>query len=548
MCLDPEFSASVPEQTARIARAAFRKGNVYMTMRDEFGPFFEDPQFADLFPPQGQPAEAPWRLALVTVMQFAEGLSDRQAADAVRARIDWKYALSLDLTDDGFDFSVLSQFRTRLLLGGAEHRLLETMLTVYKDKGLLKTRGKQRTDTTHILAAIRILNRLCCVGEAMRAVLNTLAEVALEWLREQMLPGWPERYGPRFEEHRLPTTQSAQQELALTMGSDGFALLSALDAATTPEWMRLLPIVQTFRRMWVQHYRLQEGKVLWREETDTPPAALRIHSIYDPDARYSTKRSTTWTGYKIHLTETCEEDSPNLITHVQTTPATLPDAAVVETIHQSLAERERLPAVHLVDTGYVDAERLMQSAKHEVDLFGPTREDGGWQAREAKGYDLASFPIEWSAQKVRCPQNKVSTVWKTSRDRHGKDVIHVEFDKKECDACVSRPSCTRSKTSGRELTLRPEEQHQALQAARQRQQTKAFRKQYGLRSGIEGTLSQGVRAFGLRRCRYFGEAKAHLQHIATAAAMNLVRVIAWLMEVPRETKRVSRLQRLVQAT
>src|SRR4051794_35395705 len=130
MCLQIEIAFSVHKETARVARAAFPKGNVYMTMRDQLGPLFEDEQFADLFPPQGQPAEAPWRLALVTVMQFAEGLSDRQAADAVRIRIDWKYALGLDLTDEGFDFSILSEFRARLLANGAEQRLFETLLTL----------------------------------------------------------------------------------------------------------------------------------------------------------------------------------------------------------------------------------------------------------------------------------------------------------------------------------------------------------------------------------------------------------------------------------
>ena len=153
-----------------------------------------------------------------------------------------------------------------------------------------------------------------------------------------------------------------------------------------------------------------------------------------------------------------------------------------------------------------------------------------------------------SARQARCPQNKVSTVWKTSRDRHGKDVIHVEFAQKECLACACRTACTRSRTSGRELTLRLEASHKALQTARQRQKTPEFHKQYALRAGIEGTLSQAMRGFALRRCRYIGEAKTHLQHVVTAAAMNLVRVMVWLPEIPRETKHLSRLQKLVQAT
>jgi transposase len=104
----------VPEETARIARAAFPQGNIYIRLRDELGPIYEDEAFTNLFAIRGRPAEAPWRLALVTVMQFAENLSDRQAADAVRSRIDWKYALSLELTDPGFDHTVLCEFRGRL--------------------------------------------------------------------------------------------------------------------------------------------------------------------------------------------------------------------------------------------------------------------------------------------------------------------------------------------------------------------------------------------------------------------------------------------------
>jgi len=162
----------IPEETVRVAKAAFPKGNVYIKMRDELGVLYQDSQFADLFPTHGQMALSPGVLALVTVMQFAEGLSDRQAAEAVRARIDWKYALNLALTDPGFDHTVLSEFRGRLLNGQAEERLLSHMLEQFKAKGWLKSQGQQRTDSTHVLATVRKLNRLECVGETMRQTLK----------------------------------------------------------------------------------------------------------------------------------------------------------------------------------------------------------------------------------------------------------------------------------------------------------------------------------------------------------------------------------------
>jgi transposase len=208
MTVHPQAIGPVPEETARVARAACPKGNPYLAMRDLLGPLYEDEHFAALFPPQGQPALAPWRLALVTIMQFAEGLSDRQAAEAVRVRLDWKYAITLELTDPGFDFSVLCEFRARLLAKGAEHLLFETMLDHFKARGLLKARGQHRTDSTHVLAAIRTLNRLECVGETMRHALESLAVVAPVWLLQQARPEWKERSEHRIQEYRLPESQS----------------------------------------------------------------------------------------------------------------------------------------------------------------------------------------------------------------------------------------------------------------------------------------------------------------------------------------------------
>jgi transposase len=218
MSLKPELVPPIPEETKRIAKDSFPKGNTYMRMRDELGTFYQDEQFASLFPPQGQPAESPWRLALICVMQFAENLSDRQAADAVRARIDWKYALSLKVTDSGFDFSVLSEFRTRLLDGGMEQELLDTMLTIFQEHGLLKQRGKQRTDSSHVLAAVRRLNRLESVGETLRATLNSLAVASPEWLAQIAHPDWFDRYGKRIEEYRLPKGKDARRELGEIIG------------------------------------------------------------------------------------------------------------------------------------------------------------------------------------------------------------------------------------------------------------------------------------------------------------------------------------------
>src|SRR5919197_1450703 len=203
MSLRPEPIGPVPEETARVARAAFRRGNAYLRLRDELGTIYTDEAFAALFPTHGQPAEAPWRLALVTVLQFAEGLSDRQAAEAVRARIDWKHALGLDLTDPGFDFSVLCEFRARLVAGAAEHLLLGALLAACTARGYLRPRGRQRTDSSHVLGALRVLNRLELLAETLRAALNAVAAAAPDWLRARAPAPWFERYSRRIEDYRF---------------------------------------------------------------------------------------------------------------------------------------------------------------------------------------------------------------------------------------------------------------------------------------------------------------------------------------------------------
>jgi transposase len=541
----------VPEQTARVAKAAFPKGNVYMTMRDQLGTWYQDSDFVSLFKShQGRPAESPGRLALVTVMQFAEGLTDRQAAESVRGRIDWKYALALEVDDPGFDFSVLSEFRDRLIADEAEHQLLNDMLKRFKCLGLLKARGRQRTDSTHVLAAVRKLNRLECVGETLRAALNALAVATPDWLLEQVTPDWFDRYGPRFEQYRLPKAKTERERLAETIGADGHQLLLAIHAESAPTWLQKIPAVKILDVVWSQQYYVgDDGQVKWRAAQDLPRNKSLIQSPYDPEARNRTKRSLNWTGYAAHLTETCDEDTPNLITDVQTTPSTTGDIEMTNTIHKSLAEKDLLPSEHIVDTGYVAAEPLVSSrTNYSIDLLGPAPPDSNWQARTGQGFDISCFAVDWDAQTVTCPQGQVNRSWRVRQDHRSKDTIEVRFDRDVCRSCVTRGQCTRAKDNPRTLKLKSQAQHVALQNARQRQDTASFKEQYKARAGVEGTISQGTRCFDLRRSRYIGLAKTHLQHIITAAAMNLTRSVAWLEGIPKAQTRQSRFAALAPST
>ncbi len=330
--LKPEQHTDIPELTKLVAASAFPNGSVVMTMRDELGVLFEDEAFAELYPGLGQPAESPGRLALVTVMQYMENLTDRQAADAVRGRIDWKYALGLELSDAGFDHSVLCEFRQRLIEGGREMILLDQILDRLEAKALLKGKKQQRTDATHVLGAIRAMNLLELVGETMRLVLNELAQVAPTWLQSQVDGEWVERYGRRFERSRLPKTSEKRQALAERIGADGYQLLQAILTGATPEEVRRWPRVEIMRRIWLQHYYVDDTGIHWRTKKTwgQPPANLMIASPHDLDAKYRVKRKMGWIGCQVHLTETCEPDAPRVITQVETTPATTHDVHLVE--------------------------------------------------------------------------------------------------------------------------------------------------------------------------------------------------------------------------
>jgi transposase len=275
MSLHPQPIGEIPAETVRVARAAFPKGTVVTRLRDEFSALYQDEDFRAFYPTRGQPALAPWRLALITIFQFLEHVSDRQAADAVRARIDWKYALGLELADPGFHFSVLTEFRARLIAGQAEHLLLDMMLERFKARGLIKARGKQRTDSTHVLAAVHDLHLLELVGETLRATLDDLAAVVPDWVREIAQPAWFERYARRIEDCGLPKSQEKRTALALEIGRDGFVLLDALDAPTAPTAARDVPMVQTMRDVWRVHYARDDGRPRWRAVAELPPVGER---------------------------------------------------------------------------------------------------------------------------------------------------------------------------------------------------------------------------------------------------------------------------------
>jgi transposase len=575
-----------PEVVAAV-RVAYRRREppLAVAVRDRFGELFPDAEFAVGFGVRGRPGWSPGRLALVTVLQMAENLTDRQAADAVRDKISWKYALGLALADEGFDASVLSEFRARVVAHGLEQRVLDLLLDRLKAEGLVGAGGRQRTDSTHVIAAVRELNRTELAGESVRACVEALAAAAPDWLSALIDAGvievadWGRRYGARVDSWRLPSSAAKRAELMTTYGSDAMVLLRAVYASesdlATPAWLAELPAVEVLRVMLVQNYVISTDtsgrEVIRARKTDIdglPPCRARLISPYDPDARFAVKGKLRWSGYKVHVTETCDtpepdqddsdqDDSdqdepggkrpnmrPNLIVGVVTTDATVPDARMTETIHAALARRGLLPAQHLVDSGYPSA-ALLVDARHRwgIELISPLQADKSHQAKAGAGYDRSRFTIDFDAQQAICPQGQTSSWWDPVT-LSGTDKIVIKFAARTCRGCPVREQCTRSRRGGRQLTAPTREVYHAQLSARASHNTPEGQDRYAARAGVEGTIGQAVAVTGIRRARYRGLAKTELEHAFSATALNLIRLHAYWNGHALERSRTSHLTRL----
>jgi transposase len=557
MSLQPQPWPEVPAATARVARAAFRRGgSLAIRIRDELGSWYDDGDFAAAYPVRGKPGISPAQLAMVTVLQFSENLTDRQAAEQVRGRVDWKYCLGLELEDEGFDASVLAGYRERLLAGGVERVIFGRLPGLARERGLLKAGGRQRTDSAHVLGRIRELNALELAGETVRAALETLAAAAPDWLATVIDSSWQRVYGQRIDSWRLPDSQAARAELAVQYGRDGYWLLERVIAAGAPGWLKDLPAVQVLRRVWIQQYYRDGEKVIRREERahGLPPGRDRLASPYDLQARYSEKHGMSWTGYKAHFTETVSDPAadepdtgrpgvPNLVTDVQTTHAAVADVAMTAAICDSLQASGLAPAGHAVDSGYVSADLLVAARLRGITLIGPLLADNSPQAR-AGGYTQDAFAIDWDARQATCPQGAVSSRWAPLRQKDGKEAIIARFAAATCRRCPARDKCTTATRTGRQLFLRPREIHQAVAAARAAQDTRHWKHAYKTRAGIEGTIAQSACVTGIRRARYHGLDKTRLEHLAAATAINLIRLDAWYNGNPIDRGKTTCLQRV----
>ncbi len=563
---DPVVAAAIG------AMYGFRKAEppLAVTVRDRLGEWLRDEEFAAAFGVRGRPGWPPSRLALVTVLQRAGNLTDRMAAEAVRTRLDWKYLLGLTLEDPGFDHSVLPEFRAKVAGAGLEQVPLDALLERLASDRLVNAGGKQRTDSTHVIAAVAELNQVELARESVRAAAGALTAAHPGWVEGALhVSDWARKYGAPIPGWNLPPSKKKQDELAVACAKDGYALLRAVYGKASPAWLAELPAVETLRQVLARNFTLvihADGReVIKRREKKQPegdgipPGRYRITSPYDTDARWGAKRDQSWFGYKLHVTETCDDAPPcgcagpghdggcgaaafpNLVTCTATTSAAATDMEMTGLIDDALAAKGLAPGRHYVDSGYLSAGRLVaEAARHGIALIGPLQAGTSAQARAGQGYARADFTADYDAQRVTCPQGKASSSW-TPCSQYGGDAIVAVFARSDCEPCPVKQLCTKGKK--RTVTLPPRAVAEAQAALRAAGGTKSFQADYARRAGVEGTMHQAA-SRGARGARYRGLRKTRLDHAFMAVALNLLRLNAYWNGNPLDRARTSHLARL----
>ncbi len=513
------LSRVVPADTAAIGQTLLRVNDIYRQIGDRFDELMPSEDiFGPMYSHKGMPAVSPLLLALVTILQAMERLPDRVAARHVVTRLDWKYALHLPLGYLGFHFTDLHVFRERLMEHGQERLMFNEVLAKLKAMGLIKARGKVRTDATHIVALVHRLSQLELVRESIRVVLDAVSGVARTWVSETVPAAFSETYGERQNDYRLSDSQIAKQ--LLEAGRDGFWLVARIDQSA-PAAARTLPQVQVLRRVLAQQFPQGPESGPSKER---PAGRAVIETPHDHEARSSKKRQKAWVGYKAHITETCDDKLPSLIVDVEVTDATEADNDQLPKIQERLAERSMQPAEQLVDQAYMSGPNLARSAEQGIDLVGRLQQDLG----APEGYRQADFEIDEEKQEAICPAGHRSVVWSEKPIGDGEWCeIKIRFARKSCEECRAFGVCT-SSMQGRSLTLNP--YRDLLEACRARAKSEEFKQEFRLRSQVEGSVSELVRGYGARYARYRGRTKSQLQACFAATAANLRRTIRWSLQ------------------
>lgn len=423
----------------------------------------------------------------------------------------------------------MSEFRDRLIAGQAENLVFEKLVEQIRGMGLIKERGKQRSDSIAMLTKVRRLSRIELVVETLRLAVVGLVEKDREWSEEVIPPSWEEKYGERFVRQRY--SEKEWKEYEEKIGNEGQWLLKRLKEGGAPAELQNLPEVQVLKTVWAQQFREEAGQMVY-QDLKTYDGHTQIQTPHDPEARYSKKRHFEWVGDKVQVTETEDEGYPHIITDMVGTSSNRTDYEELPAIQERLVNRKCKPDEHYVDAGYMSGPNLAYSKDLHIDLIGPLPGVITPQELLPDGITQAQFQVDLENKVVTCPTGHQAT----NPSNFG-NTLSFRFPQKICAACELRSRCCTGK-AGRTIGINTH--FELVQAARARQKNEDFKKNYHQhRSGVEGSLSALVRGNGLRVSRYIGQKKRNLQAIFTGCAANIKRTATWLAGTRPQTRHKS---------
>lgn len=501
----------IPEEIRDWGESQLEAEDIYRVIGDQLLTFIAAEELTSMYSNIGRPSINPVILSLVTILQYLENIPDRLAASLVRTRLDWKYALHLSLYDSGFHYSDLCNFRKRLLSHGKESLIFEELLKKIESLGYLKKRKHQRTDSTHVLAVVRHLSRLENLSESLRVALKAIEKADATFYKVKLPVPYTEHWSKPLNDYQM--TDEERKETLERVGQDIHWLLDFL--RTNRESFLRLPAVELLQTLFSQHFTMQSREVRLKKEATN--GKEKIQTPHDPEARYSTKRGKSWTGYKVHITETANEKGEvNFVTDVSTTNACDRDNEALPQIQESLEERELKPEQQYTDKAYVTGDNLADSQENGIELTGEVDE------LDNNGLFTADdFTIDYETKTATCPAGCTSSSWREFESGKHQGEVEISFGQ-QCQDCPCKEKCTRAR-DGRRLRLH--RHYPLLRARRKECKTDSFKESMKRRPPIEGTISEMVRAHGLRRSRYRGMLRTHLQNLMKGAAVNLKRLV-----------------------
>jgi len=509
--------------TDYLAGNLFGPANRYRLFREKIWPKLLElgPKVEALYCAEnGRPPIDPVLLCGVTLLQFMERVADRRASEQVVYHLGWKYALDLELDYDGFHSTVLVYFRDRLEEKKAERMIFDWVVDLLIELGLVKRKGKQRLDSTHIVGYVKAMSWMECAIETLRLALEDLEHEVGNHERPEFWSRLWEFYVESHLDWRLSKTEQANRHRQC--GQDMRELLEWIDAKNPKLAER--EAVKVLRRVFDEQFEVVEGKV----EFLTQRPARAVQNPHDPDAHYADKKTKLWTGYKVHVTETVDPEEPikkkgepaeHFITEMFTTEAAQDEmTGLTEVLKRELEHHEITPLAIYSDAGYVTEHTLTQAEQNGFELLGPTRPD------PHKGvYNSDVFHVDVDKRQAVCPEGKLSTQCSRIKDSFmGTEYYRLEWGN-QCDSCPVQTQCTRSKSGRRTLVVGL--RHDLVERRRREMKQSGFSKSMHPRNGIEGTHSELVRGHGMRRTKYRGLSRVGLSHYFIGAACNVKRYL-----------------------